>query len=84
MNRQLSQRTASQQRQRYLDDMQLWADSVERMKRAPGIRSPFIGAQYESGLLVTPWHVESTSTGRVLILDQRRGSTEGLGFSTLI
>ena len=84
MNRRLAQGAASQQRQRYLDDMVLWKEQVEEMKRIPGKRSPHLGATVQLGVLTDAWKVEENSTGRVLVLTEQRGTVLSSGFTHLI
>ena len=69
LNRQLTQRAASQQRERYTEDMQLWEREVDRLRRLPGMRSRNISATIQLGVWANQWHVEENSTGRVLVLD---------------
>lgn len=68
LNRILLSRAAGQQRERYLADVAMWEQEIQRLLSRPGIRMPRLGAILGTGV----YHVEENATDRFLVFEDVR------------
>jgi len=83
LNRALATGASTFQRERFQDDMELWREEVDTLRARPGIRGRAMPVHIANlAEQTSPWHMEEDSTGRIFVLDDSRGSGDGLKFRT--
>jgi len=84
LNRALATGASTFQRERFQDDMLLWREEFDRLRLRPGMKSRVMATHIDNlAHQSQQWHMEEDSTGRIFVLDNNRGSGDGLKFRTL-
>jgi len=84
LNRALATGASTFQRERFQQDMLLWREEYEQLRGRPGMRSRAMATHIDNlAHQSQQWHIEEDSTGRIFVLDNNRGSGDGLKFRTL-
>ena len=84
LNRALATGASTHQRERFQDDMLLWREEYDRLRVRPGMKSRAMAVHIDNTAQQSQqWHMEEDSTGRIFVLDNNRGSGDGLKFRTL-